>query len=115
MSTQDTAQRAREIQSTLINVAAHLLNPDGFISPHAEDNPRSTPSSILNQALEQQEYLRLAAIKIRGCADSIASLEAEIERLKQRLESYEEQDEARRDADEGYLTAIEMITESHYD
>lgn len=64
---------ARELYSRLIKLAAALVRHEGFISPFAEDNPTTTPRSILKQAEKQQERLRLWAIETREIADALSA------------------------------------------
>lgn len=59
-----------EERAALIHIAAAMLRAEKFLSPYAEDNPRTTPKSILTRAAEQREQLRLWAIELSDLARS---------------------------------------------
>lgn len=54
----------KEERAALIHIAAAMLRAEKFLSPYAEDNPKSTPKSILARAGKQREQLRLWAIEL---------------------------------------------------
>lgn len=58
-----------EAVSRLIKLAARILRHEGFLSPHAEDNPAS--KKVLKIAEQQNEQCRLWAIEAREIADSL--------------------------------------------
>lgn len=64
---------AREVHSRLINLAAAVIAGRDFISPDADDNPKTTPRAILDQAEKQRERLRLWAVEIREVADKLSA------------------------------------------
>lgn len=70
------APRVRDACSRLIKLAAAVVTGRDFISPYAEDNLKSTPRTILEQAAKQREQLRLWAIEIREVADSLSTAAA---------------------------------------
>lgn len=61
----------RDLFSRLVRLAAAVIAGHEFISPDAEDNPKTTPRSILVQAEAQRERLRLWAIEIREVANAL--------------------------------------------
>lgn len=69
----DTPVVARELFSRLITLAAAVIAGHGFISPDADDNPKTTPRAILDQAEKQREQLRRWAIEIREVADKLSA------------------------------------------
>lgn len=69
----DTPVVARELFSRLIKLAAAVIAGHDFISPYADDNPKTTPQTILVQAEKQRERLRLWAIEIRAIADKLSA------------------------------------------
>lgn len=72
-ATSDTPVVARELFSRLIKLAAAVIAGHDFISPYADDNPKTTPRAILDQAEKQRERLRLWAIEIREVADKLSA------------------------------------------
>lgn len=59
------------VRSRLIKMAASMLKADDFLSPYADDNPKTLPKSVLPVAEKQRERLRLWAIECREIADSL--------------------------------------------
>ncbi len=63
----DRADRKR-----LFQIAAAMVKGEGFISPCANDNPRSTPKATLREAEKQSELLRDWGVEIAAIAKKIA-------------------------------------------
>lgn len=61
-------------RSVLNLVAAEMLQGDGFLSSDPDDNPRSTPKSILRRAEAQRKSLRRWAVEIARIAKTLPGL-----------------------------------------
>lgn len=60
----------RETRDELIKLAAEIVCAEEFISPFTEDNPTSTPRSVLRAAEIQQKRLKDWAYRIRIVLES---------------------------------------------
>jgi len=66
-----SAENYKNIKDDLVKISATLLMHKEFISPFAEDNPKTTPKTILKQAEVQNEVLRKLAIRLKEVADNL--------------------------------------------
>lgn len=64
----------RKAQSRLIHIAADIAMMRGFISPYADDNPKTTPQAILQQAHDQQTKMKDWAHEISEIARGLTKL-----------------------------------------
>ncbi len=63
----DRADRKR-----LFQIAPAMVKGEGFISPYADDNPRSTPKATLREAEKQSDLLKDWGVEIAAIAKKIA-------------------------------------------
>lgn len=67
-------ERLKKLFSELVQIAGAMAQCRGFISPYADDNPKSTPQAILRQAEQQQDKLKDWAYRVRQVANQLLSL-----------------------------------------
>ena len=69
-----------DLETTLLRVAAAMLEPGVFLSPFREDHPKRMPRRILKAAEAQQEQLQRWATELAAAARSLRKANDEITR-----------------------------------